>query len=362
MQPLRLLREICSIPTAPFLEGRVIDYVQRFVARRPALKLRRDAAGNLLIELRGRRPALPRWVFAAHMDHPGFVSRRMLDSRTLEADFRGSVRAEFVRGAAVRFFADDRQIAGRIIHVESEPDAPWARRARIRVSREVPADCIGMFDQGEGRIRGRRFHCRVCDNLAGVAAALAMLQRLGRAAVDATIAVLLTRAEEEGFIGALAACQRPRLLRRSDRLIVIEASAAQPYAPLGAGPIIRVGDRTSIFNSSLTWFLSQQAQSLAARRKGFLWQRALMGGGTCEATVYDLYGYRAASVCVALGNYHNMDVQRRRIGAEFIDVDDWLGMVELFVAIARAAAEYRPDHSPLRRRLEERFERLRHLL
>ena len=32
-----------------------------------------------------------------------------------------------------------------------------------------------------------------------------------------------------------------------------------------------------------------------------------MPGGTCEATVYDVYGFTAARICVALGNYHNMD-------------------------------------------------------
>src|SRR4029453_12836536 len=56
----------------------------------------------------------------------------------------------------------------------------------------------------------------------------------------------------------------------------------------------------------------------------------LMPGGTCEATVYDVYGFTAASICVALGNYHNMDTAKRRIGPEFIDVADWRNMVKLF--------------------------------
>jgi putative aminopeptidase FrvX len=89
---LQLLHELCSLPTAPFVEGRVVEYVERFAKQR-RLKLSRDAFGNLLLELPTRSRA-PRWVFTAHMDHPGLVATRMRsDGRTLEAAFRGWVLA-----------------------------------------------------------------------------------------------------------------------------------------------------------------------------------------------------------------------------------------------------------------------------
>src|SRR5439155_12123216 len=133
------------------------------------------------------------------------------------------------------------------------------------------------------------------------------LDVLHRSPTNTPVAVFLTRAEEEGFIGAVAAVLKPALLRKSDRIVAIECSAMQPYAPQGHGVIIRVGDKTSIFNSGLTYFLTQQAAALQKKSRSFKYQRALMPGGTCEATVYDAYGYTAAAVCVALGNYHNMD-------------------------------------------------------
>jgi endoglucanase len=189
-----------------------------------------------------------------------------------------------------------------------------------------------------------------------------MLDRLHRDPPDSPVAVLLSRAEEEGFIGAVAASRRPRLLRRSDRLVAIECSAVQPYAPQGHGPVIRVGDRTSIFNSALTYFLTQQAEALRKRQKRFGYQRALMPGGTCEATVYDVYGFHAGSICLALGNYHNMDVKTKRLAREYIDLSDWRNMVELFVAIARAGHAYGGTHAALKERIEERFNTLKHLL
>ena len=90
--------------------------------------------------------------------------------------------------------------------------------------------------------------------------------------------------------------------------------------------------------------------------------RALMPGGTCEATVYDIYGFRAASICVALGNYHNMNKQTKKIGPEYVNLADWANMTKLFVQLARTGHEYAPGHKLLKRRVEARFDRLKHLL
>jgi len=360
---MKLLQQLCSIPTAPFAEQYVVKFVEAFVTKRPALKLSRDRFGNLLIELKSRSK-MPRWIFAAHMDHPGFVATKMIDDKTLEAAFRGWVAIEYVQGARVRFFDDDRQIAGVVIEASADEydRLTVPSRVRIRVKSPVKTGSPGMFDQGEGRIKGKRFFSRVCDDLAGAAAALTMLDQLHRKLPEAPIAVLLTRAEEEGFIGAIAASLHPELLRKNDRIIAIECSARQTYAPQGEGAIIRVGDKTSIFNSQLTYFLTEQAEALGKKDKAFKHQRALMPGGTCEATVYDVYGFTAASICVALGNYHNMDREKKKIGPEYIDTNDWLSMVKLFVAIARNGHLFEPGHGALKARVEKRFQTLKQFL
>jgi putative aminopeptidase FrvX len=364
---MKVLKELCSIPTAPFVEDRVVDYVRRFVAQRPKLRLRSDRHGNLMIELPGRKSPRrgarhARWVFGAHMDHPGFVARRMKDPRTLEADFRGGVLAEYFQGTRVRFFDGEQEIPGTVQSVQTEKDRRRPRRALVRVRRAVSPGAPGMFDQGVGRVKGKRFYSRVCDDLAGAAAALAMLDELHARPPAAPVAVLLTRAEEEGFIGAIAAATDPILLRKTDLIIAIECSAEQPFAPQGSGAIIRIGDRTSVFNSGLSYFITNRAEDLMKRDSSFKYQRALMPGGTCEATVYDVYGFTAASICVALGNYHNMDRQREKIGPEYVDLEDWRNMVKLFVHLARTGHAYAPGHRLLKQRLEKRFERLRDLL
>ena len=360
----KLLTELCSVPTAPFAEGHVVRFVERFAKARK-LKLSRDRFGNLLLETRGtaRGNSTPRWVFTAHMDHPGFVASRMTDARTLEVDFRGWVLPEYFEGEKLRFFPHaGGEATGRVIDFTLGADRKVPETVRVRVKEPVPAGTPGMWDQGVGRIKGKRFYSRVCDDLAGAAAALAMIDQLSRRPAPSPVAVLLTRAEEEGFIGAIAASIRPKLLRKTDRLIAIETSAQQSFAPQGKGAIVRIGDRTSIFNSALSYFLTQKADELAKRDKAFAYQRALMPGGTCEATVYDVYGFTAGSICVALGNYHNMDAGRKRIGPEYIDLGDWRSMVKLFVHVARSGHEFEPGHKALKTRIEKRFEKLKGLL
>ena len=87
-----------------------------------------------------------------------------------------------------------------------------------------------------------------------------------------------------------------------------------------------------------------------------------MPGGTCEATVYDIYGFTAASICVALGNYHNMDTARGRIGPEYIDLADWRNMVKLFVQVAKNGHAYEEGHAELKARVEKRFAKLKRFL
>ena len=115
---------------------------------------------------------------------------------------------------------------------------------------------------------------------------------------------------------------------------------------MGDGVIIRVGDRTSIFDSTPTAQLVQ-----LAREREIPHQRALMSGGTCEATAYQLYGYRTAGLCVALGNYHNCGPDEQ-IAPEFVSIDDVAGLTRLCV-VAASAPELPDVEGALRKRLED---------
>lgn len=358
--PVSLLTEICSIPTAPFAEHRVLDWIDRFAKSR-RLRIEKDQFGNRLIQVgpsRGRR-----LVFVAHTDHPGMVAERMTDPTTLAARFHGGVLSSFVTGEKVRFFDGGREVSGIISRVTRKSDrADYPAEVEVRVKSPVSRLSPGMFDQGVGRTKGGKFYSRVCDDLAGVAAVLAAIDQLRSRRLAAPVAALLTRAEEEGFIGAIAAVKTGELVRKTDRLISVECSAIQPQAQQGNGVILRVGDRTSIFNSAFTFWINQQCEELAKEDKTFKHQRTLMPGGTCEGTVFDAHDYCAAAVCVPLGNYHNMDRERKQIGPEYIELSDWRNEVKLFVRLGERAGEVDLKFGSLKQRLNRRFAAMKRFL
>ncbi len=348
------------MPTASFVEDRVVTFIEQWVKQRKRLALSRDRHGNLLIANK-TTSKLPRTVMVAHMDHPGFVAESMTEARTLQCRFHGYVRPEFFVGTRVRFFDRDDEITGTVTDVRAEANGRPAG-ATVRVSKPVATGSIGMWDVGGPRVKGGKFHCRVCDDLAGCASALAAIDLLLAKKSKAPFALLLTRAEEEAFIGAIAAVKNRQLLKKTDRIVSIETSAEQPYAQQGNGVILRVGDRTSIFHSAYTSFLNTQAEQLAKLDKTFKHQRALMPGGTCEATVFDAHHFTAAAVCVPLGNYHNMNAASGKIQAEYVDLKDWTNMVNLLAAACANSADFTGDHTALRDRLDKRFKQFERFL
>jgi putative aminopeptidase FrvX len=161
---------------------------------------------------------------------------------------------------------------------------------------------------------------------------------------------VLSRAEEVGFHGALALAASGKLPK--DGLIVsLETSRELPPARMGQGVIVRVGDRASIFGAAESRFLAEAATDLAKQDPNFQFQRALMSGGTCEATAYQEFGYRCAAVCVALGNYHNCG-KNNRIAAEFVSLRD----AESMSALLRRSASEMKNWRKLTGRLPKRLE------
>ena len=157
--------------------------------------------------------------------------------------------------------------------------------------------------------------------------------------------VLLTRAEEVGFIGGIAAVRLGTIPKRS-YVVAMETSSELPSARMGDGPILRGGDRASTFTPNVTAHCHRVARELSAGDRHFQYQRKLMDGGTCESSAYCTLGLEATGLCIALGNYHNIDVKRRRIAPEYIDLSDFEGVVKWFVALARGSTPFR-GHDPI---------------
>jgi putative aminopeptidase FrvX len=338
------LHELTAIPTAAGKEDRVIAWVENWVKQRRNLRLRRDRAGNLIITRTARRKGKPIFI-TGHLDHPGFVIRRVLDDRTLELEFRGGVQDPYFQNAKIEFYdVDDR--VHRATITDLDPRAKPFKRATARLTKRT--DALAPGDIGRWAFGGKLprvsdgiFYTYACDDLAAVAAALAALDLLRQKQSTGNVGLLLTRAEEVGFIGTLAAC-KAQSLPKTARLICLENSRSFPESPIGGGPILRVGDRLSVFSPTLTDRIGALLMDHEKKHPHFKWQRKLMPGGACEATAFSTYGYESTCICFALGNYHNMtDIdgvaagkRPAKVGPEHISIDDFHGMVEMLTICA----------------------------
>ncbi len=363
----RLLERTLECPTAPYREGEVIAWLREFAERTPSVALSEDRDGNVTLRRRGVRASRQPLVLAAHMDHPGFRalgSRRTRDGHRVDALFLGGVRPEYFVGARARFHGRDGEVVARVERQRADRES-GERRVVLHARRPVAAGTFGTWDLPGFRISPRNpdlVQTRAADDLAGLAGILALLEAADRVDPKRRVDVrgLFTRAEEVGFIGALAVARDGRLPRAA-RIVAVEASKALPDAPQGAGPILRVGDRTSLFDDGLTrWIAGVGAELAGPKGRRFRWQRRLMDGGTCESTAYQQYGFRCAGMCLPLGNYHNMS-ERGRIAAETIRLSDLVGLVRFFEGMVRADDRSpragRPD--PLRKRFDRSLARSR---
>jgi putative aminopeptidase FrvX len=300
-QLLRIVEPLLRCPTAPTFEGAVTDEICRQLRARTGTKIEKDQFGNLIGVRSGSTPA--RYAFVAHMDHPGWRLQP-------EKEFLGGISPDLRDRGKIRSFGD-----------------------------------FGMWDLPELTVQGDRLYSRACDDLIGCSAIVAVLNSLEESRSSASVVGVFTRAEEVGFIGAIELAKAKRLAPELT-VISLETSAERPPAQMGAGPIIRVGDRTSIFDSDVTAFLVETAKS-----NNLSYQRCLMDGGTCEATAFQLYGYRSAALSIALGNYHN-STPDSRIDAEYIDLKDLEGLIDLCVAFVIETKSVGDTRDALRGRLE----------
>jgi endoglucanase len=348
------LLEITSLPTAAGREDRVVGWIKRWVeARRSWLTLEEDRWGNLVIRSR-RKPkqgVAPLWI-TAHLDHPAFVVRKV-DGRELELEFRGGVNDPYFVGAKLEVF--DAKTARSVEATIRTLDAKATPFKLVTARLAKPLAGVGpgsiarwkfpkaAIRKGPSATKGDRLlHTHACDDLAALAAAIAAMERFGKDPSLAHVGLLFTRAEEIGFIGTIGAA-RSGTIPKGTRLVCLENSRSFAESPIGGGPIVRVGDRISVFTPELTNRIGAIMLEYQKEAPGYRFQRKLMPGGACEATAFASFGHASTCLCLPLGNYHNMvDIDgvaagsaKAKVGPEFISVSDFHGLVTMLEVTAR---------------------------
>lgn len=282
----------------------------------PHVSIEPDAFGNLIATYRRGR-SKPRLAFCAHLDHPGWVKKPGGGGGD-EPEFLGGVPAERLDKCPVKWFGE-----------------------------------FGMWDLPAFELKDGLVRSRACDDLVGCAEIVALFHELERREAEVTCYGLFTRAEEVGFVGAIHLA-KSWPLPDGVRFVSLETSAPRGGATIGAGPVVRVGDRMSVFDDEIV------AELLAAAEEEKITvQRALLDGGSCEATAMQLYGIRSAGLSVLLGNYHNCTPDGG-IDVEYVSLKDVASLVDVITATTirlGAGSKGSPARDALKQRLEKNLQK-----
>lgn len=319
-EQLQRLHQLLACPTAPFREQAVLDWARTRLAAHD-VPVCSDPTGNLIVgvgslaayrRLLASQAKRPLPILMAHTDHPGFHGKRWLASDRLAIDWYGGGPLRHLDGASVWLAgAGTTGLRGIMKRPQLTINGRGLKSAEI-LFEDPPQDRLparqlfgGLDFRATSWRAGHRIYTRAIDDLAGVFAIVETACRIGRQRPARWIG-LLTRAEEVGFVGATAHLEQG-WLQNAIRPVVcvsLEASRHRPGAEIGKGPVVRLGDRSSVYSSDA----AQRLELIARKVLPGAHQRLLMDGGSCEASATIAYGLASVGVAVPLGNYHNQSL------------------------------------------------------
>lgn len=342
------LKELLSQPTAPFRESHVIrtliDYVDSH-----GVPYFRDPVGNIIVgvstqeeytELVHFHTQEPLRIFMAHMDHPGFHGVRWVTPKELEVRWYGGTPKRHLNGARV-WLASVSGVVGEGVLAKAKLNSAKTALATSTVKLKEPLieterEPHGLFGGFGFRApvweKQKVLYTKAADDLVGSFAIATLAVELKRK--HQNFIGLLTRAEEVGFIGAIGHFELGwlRAARRPILCVSLETSRQLAGAEIGKGPVVRLGDRATPFDSGALQVFTELAKRVLPGKH----QRRIMDGGTCEATAATAFGFPAIGISVPLGNYHNQSFEggpdsRGALGPapEFVHLKDIEGMLML---------------------------------
>jgi endoglucanase len=192
-----------------------------------------------------------------------------------------------------------------------------------------------MLDLPAADVAGDEIRMRAADDLAGCALIVLVLLGLRDEKAPHDVHAIFTRAEETGLYGARLAAE-DELLPRDAYVVSVEASRALPGAEAGRGIIVRAGDFHNTFSNEAERYLRVARERLAER--GILTQRALLVGGTCEASSFVRLGWKATGIALPNVNYHNAAADGG-FAPEIVRLGDLLSGIALGIEASLAAGD-----------------------
>ena len=332
---LSILQRIALAPTAPYHEWAALDAI-RGELERVGIPTRTDEFGQVhaRVSAGAAKRAL---VLAAHTDHPAFEVIEA-SGKTGRARVLGGFRQRvFPPDVAVTVHDDAGMITFAAVLTKPVPDIePLHNSTTVcRIDAEEPL-AVGQYavlDLPAADVAGDEIRMRAADDLAGCVLIVSALRTLRDERAPHDVHAIFTRAEETGLYGARLAAE-DGLLPRDAYVVSVEASRALPGAEAGRGIVVRAGDLHNTFSNEAERYLRVARERLAER--GIPSQRALLVGGTCEASSFVRLGWIATGIALPNVNYHNA-APDGGFAPEIVRLGDLLSGIALSVEAALAA-------------------------
>jgi putative aminopeptidase FrvX len=332
---LAVLRRIAAAPTAPYHEWAVLDAI-RDELERGGLATRTDAFGQ--VHARVSAGAAKRALaFAAHTDHPAFEVIEA-SGRTGNARVLGGFRQRaFPSDVAVTVHDDVGGASFAAVLSEPATDVEPLHNSttvcRIRAEGPLAVGQFAVLDLPSADVAGDEIRMGAADDLAGCALIVCALLALRDEREPHDVHAVFTRAEETGLYGARLVAE-DGLVPRDAYVVSVEASRALPGAEAGRGIVVRAGDLYNTFSNEAERYLRVARERLEER--GIPVQRALLVGGTCEASSFVRLGWTATGMALPNINYHNA-APDGGFAPEIVRLSDLMSGIALAVEAALAA-------------------------
>ena len=334
---LAVLRRIALPPTAPYHEWAVLDAI-RTELEGGGIGTKTDSFGQVhaRVSAGAAKRAL---IFAAHTDHPAFEIIEA-SGRTGKARVLGGFRQRvFPSEVAVTVHSDTGGAPFAAVLTDPVTDIDPLHNSttvcRIRADRPLALGQFAMLDLPAADISGDEIRMRAADDVAGCALIVLVLLGLRDEGAPHDVHAIFTRAEETGLYGARLAAE-DGLLPRDVYVVSVEASRALPGADAGRGVVVRAGDFHNTFSNEAERYLRVARERLAER--GIPTQRALLVGGTCEASSFVRLGWTATGIALPNVNYHNA-ASDGGFAPEIVRLGDLLSGIALGIEASLAAGD-----------------------
>ncbi|GEM_PF-7008014 len=371
---LSYLHHLCNIPTAPFYEQLVLDESEKLAKELfgKNVTITKDKYQNLILHYKkGNAPPI---ALVVHSDHPAFHIEPLENKKEFRAVMKGGLNPALMLNTSVQLYSKNQTTKGKIIKEET---------LALESTYLVEADMEGNYsfatlDLPKSSLKGKLFSAPVLDDIASIAVSYVALQQIIEKKIAANIYIVLHRAEEVGFIGAYTVAMQ-NILPKETIVISLETSSyvieeegvKRELAKVGSGAIIRTGDKTTpLYNMDAIYCLHHAAKTFTGKI-----QERRMYAGSCEASLYYAFGYRAAGLCLPLIAWHNngaLEGKKENV-CEQVHLDDIesaiLYVVHLSSSLAKDSEisktfslnEITPQHLKMKERVAETFKRYQKL-